>query len=107
MTTEENSDTRSTTSAPPKAVAAASGFVREHGGSARAVVENLGNPGARIVLIGQDGALGDVMVADTATAEAVVGAVDDLQASSWDTDTAAALTIGAEHRRRMAGSHAK
>lgn len=107
MTTEETKDAGATTPAPQKAVSVAAAFVRDHGGSARAVVENLGNPGARIVLIGQDGALGDVMVADTATAEAVVGAVEDLQACEWDTETAAALTIGAGHRRRMAGSHAK
>ncbi|MDR7303397.1 hypothetical protein [Haloactinomyces albus] len=108
MATNEGNDTQAAASAPPpKAVKSANGFVGEHGGSARAVVENLGHQaGGRIVLIGDDGALGDVMVADVATAESVVGAVDGLTLSDWDADTTAALQIGPGHRRRMARSHA-
>ncbi len=108
MTTDDKNDTGTAmTQAPPKAVATVERFVRDHGGSATAVAENLGNPGVRLVLVGQDGAMGDVMVPDSATAESVVGAVDGLESGEWDSETAAALTIGAEHRRRMAGSHAK
>ncbi|RCW40405.1 hypothetical protein DFQ14_11154 [Halopolyspora algeriensis] len=107
MATEEGNEPRSGEAVPQKAVKSAAGFVGEHGGSARAVVENVGHQaGARIVLIGADGALGDVMVADVATAESVVGAVEELELSDWDADTTAALKIGPEHRRRMARSHA-
>lgn len=92
--------------APPKAVATAKSFAQQHGGSARAVVENIGNAGARIVLIGEDGALGDVLVTDVATGDAVVAAAE-LTASEWDGETTAALQIGPEHRRKMAGPRAE
>lgn len=88
-------------------MASARSFVASHGESAKAVVENLGRAGARVVLIGQDGALGDVMVADVATGDSVVEAVDGLESAQWDSETAAALTIGPEHRKRMAGPRAK
>ncbi len=91
----------------PKAIATASAFVREHGGSARAVVENLGRAGARIVLIGEDGAFGDVLVPDVPTGTALVEAVEGLTAHEWDADTVAALKIGPAHRRRMAGPRAR
>lgn len=90
-----------------KAVTTARAFVSAHGGSARAVVENLGQPGARVVLVGEDGAFGDVMVDAVATGEALVDAVDGLTAHGWDTETAGALKIGAPHRRRMAGPRAR
>jgi hypothetical protein len=84
------------------AVKAARGFVRQHGPS-RAVVERLGRIGARIVLVGQDGALGDVLVADVDTAEALIGKVDGIEAAGWDAETVNAVKIGATHRNRMAG----
>ncbi|PRW65261.1 hypothetical protein [Actinopolyspora mortivallis] len=105
MTTQRNSETQQ--EPPRRSVEAARRFVSRHGGSARAVVENLGRGGARIVLIGEDGSLGDVMVADPATGEAVVEAVDGLESGEWDSETAAALTIGPDHRRRMAGPRAR
>ncbi|MCP2170253.1 hypothetical protein LX83_007144 [Goodfellowiella coeruleoviolacea] len=82
-------------------------FVAAHGAPARAVVERLGRAGARVVLVGADGALGDVVVPDVATGEAVCAAVPDLKLTEWDRDTTAAVTIGAEHRRRMAGPRAR
>lgn len=93
-------------SAPKKPVAAAAAFAEAHGGAARAVVENVGQAGARIVLVGEDGMLGDVMVADVKTGEAVIEAVEALTPAEWDADTTAALQIGPEHRRRMAGPRA-
>lgn len=86
-----------------KDVAAASEFVRAHGESARAVVENMGRAGARVVLIGEDGAFGDVVVADVATGRALVAAVDGLSEHEWDAETTGALRIGPEHRYRMGG----
>lgn len=96
-----------TPSAPKRAVSAATAFAKAHGGSARAVVENMGQAGTRIVLVGEDGMLGDVVVANVATAEAVVEAVETLTAAEWDAETTSALKIGAEHRRRMAGPRAR
>jgi hypothetical protein len=92
---------------PRKAVAAANSFVGKHGRNTRAVVENLGQAGARVVLVGEDGMLGDVMVSDVATGEALVDAVDGLTAGEWDAETTAALKIGPAHRRRMAGPRAR
>ncbi len=105
MTAAEND--ASTPAPPPKAVATATRFVNEHGESSRAVVENLGRAGARIVLVGEDGMLGDVMVADIQTGQAVVGAVEGLTAAEWDAETTGQLRIGQEYRRKMAGPRAR
>lgn len=93
--------------APRDAVAAAQAFVDAHGKPTRAVVEYLGRAGARIVLVGADGILGDIVVPDMASGEAVCASVADLVVSEWDRDTTAAARIGAAHRRRMAGPRAR
>jgi hypothetical protein len=77
-------------------------FIAQHGKPAKAVVENLGRAGARVVLIGADGALGDVVVEDLQLGEALVNAVADLDSAKWDPTTVNAVTIGPLHRRRMA-----
>lgn len=89
---------------PERALASARGFVSQHGKPSRAVVENVGRAGVRVVLVGADGAMGDVFVSDKDTADALVDAVDDLDAATWDAETTGAAKIGWEHRRRMAGS---
>ncbi|WP_019814792.1 phosphatase PAP2 family protein [Saccharomonospora saliphila] len=100
--------TEQSPSRPGKAqLAAARAFVAEHGDPARAVVERLGRAGARVVLVGQDGALGDVVVPSVETGEALIAAVEELTAAEWDADTVGATAIGAEHRRRMAGPRAR
>ena len=81
---------------------AVKGFVREHGPST-AVVEPIGQAGARVVLVGADGALGDVLVAATEVAQALIATVDGLQAGEWDAGTVNATRIGAAHRNKMAG----
>ncbi|MFB9909722.1 hypothetical protein [Allokutzneria oryzae] len=93
--------------APPKSVAVVTAFVAEHGDPTRAVIQYIGNAGVRLTLVGQDGALGDVVVADVATAEAICAAVEGVQVSEWDRETVAATVIGPEHRRRMAGPRAR
>jgi len=100
-------DQSSSVALPKRAVRAAREFVAAHGKPSRAVVEHLGRAGARVVLIGADGALGDVVVPDMATAEAAREAVADLEPADWDRETTDAVTIGAAHRRRMAGPRAK
>ncbi|APU14556.1 MULTISPECIES: hypothetical protein [Actinoalloteichus] len=91
---------------PPAAVSAARRFLADHGKTARAVVAHLGRTGARVTLVGEDGALGDVIVADVATGTALCEQVEGLTVSDWDRDTTAALTIGPAHRNRMAGRRA-
>ncbi|KAA9160389.1 hypothetical protein FPZ12_017615 [Amycolatopsis acidicola] len=90
---------------PPteKQLGAARRFVAEHGKPAKAVVENIGRKGARVVLVGADGALGDVIVPAPATGDALVEAVEDLEPAEWDAETVGATKIGAAHRHRMAG----
>ncbi|GAB3563050.1 hypothetical protein GCM10027445_04820 [Amycolatopsis endophytica] len=78
-------------------------FVAEHGKPSKAVVENIGRAGARVVLVGHDGAMGDIVVKTVATGEALVEAVEDLETAEWDAGTVNATQIGPGHRRRMAG----
>lgn len=97
-------ETEEKTPAPTgRQLAAARKFVKAHGKPSRAVVENIGRAGARVVLVGADGALGDVVVPVAATGEALVAAVDDLELSEWDSETVRAAKIGAAHRQKMAG----
>lgn len=80
-------------------------FVKVHGkpGTAvRAVVEPIGRAGARIVLVGADGAMGDVMAKDVEAATEAVEAVDNVEQAEWDRETTAATKIGYAHRRKMA-----
>lgn len=88
-----------------KAAGIARSFVSAHGGSARAVVENMGQT-ARIVLIGEDGAFGDLVVKDVTEGAALVEEVDGLEAHEWDTETTGKLQVSAAHRKRMAGPRA-
>jgi hypothetical protein len=87
-------------------LAAACDFVARHGKPARAVVENIGRVGARVVLVGADGALGDVLVAGPGAGAALVETVDDLEAAEWDSETVKLAKIGPAHRRKMAGPRA-
>ena len=80
-------------------------FVAAHGKPARAVVENIGSAGARLVLVGADGAMGDVIVGTAEAGEKLVGEVDGVELSTWDAQTTAAADIGAAHRRKMANRH--
>lgn len=89
-----------------KAIATTKQFVAQHGKPVRAVVENIGRIGARVVLVGADGAMGDVLVDSTAIGDALVETVPDVEAAKWDTETVAATKIGSAHRRKMAGPRA-
>ncbi|MFD8495346.1 hypothetical protein [Amycolatopsis sp. NPDC059657] len=100
-------ETEKTIAPTSRQLAAAREFVARHGKPSKAVVENIGNAGARVVLVGADGAMGDVIVPAVATGEALVEAVEDLEPAEWDTATINATRIGAAHRRKMAGPRAK
>lgn len=82
-------------------IAAAREFVAEHGSPARGIVQAIGRSGARVVLVGGDGAMGDVVVPSMAAGEALVEEVDDLTKATWDAETVNATQIGPEHRRKM------
>ncbi len=91
--------------APQKAVVAVNRFTATHEG-ARAVVQFVGEGATRITLVGTDGGvLGDVVVRDVETADAVVAA-SDAEAAEWDRELAGAVTLPAGLRKKMAG-HAR
>lgn len=76
-------------------------FVVKHGKPTKAVIEYLGRAGARVVLVGPDGHVGDVIVSSVAAGQALVAGNEDLQSANWDADTVNETRVGAEHRRRM------
>ncbi|WP_034276849.1 hypothetical protein [Haloechinothrix halophila] len=98
------SEEKTTPTATRRQVSSARAFADAHGTPVRAVVEPIGRSGARVVLVGKDGALGDVVVPSVETGTALIDAVDDLEKSDWDSDTVGAAAIGPGHRRRMGRS---
>lgn len=90
--------------APAETTAAVRKFVAEAGGSAKAVLQPIGMAGVRITLVsGSDGVMGDEVVQDLATAQAVVAAVDGLEESEWDRELVSAATVKPSHYTKMAG----
>ncbi|MDV6013222.1 hypothetical protein [Haloechinothrix sp. LS1_15] len=85
-------------------VAVARRFVAEHGSPARGVVQGIGRSGVRVVLVGADGAMGDVLVPSVRAGEALIDRVDGLERANWDAETVNATDIGPERRRRMGRS---
>lgn len=78
------------------------GFAQEHGG-ADAVVEHLGRRGARIVLVGQDGAWGDLVAPDNAVAEQAARSAEVTVHGEFGGELAARVRTGPYEWRRMAG----
>ncbi|MGW1740305.1 hypothetical protein ACWCPQ_16010 [Nocardia sp. NPDC001965] len=93
-----------TADAPKEIVESVRKFVAAHGGSAEAVLQPVGRRGVRVTLVGSDGVLGDRMVADEATARAVVDAVDGLTAAEgWERELVSRTTPRTGHWAKMAG----
>ncbi|MDL9935825.1 hypothetical protein QSJ18_03610 [Gordonia sp. ABSL1-1] len=91
-------------SAPADVVASVKKFVAREGGSATAVLQAVGAAGVRITLVGaQGGILGDRVVADVSTAEAVVAAVPGLEIGEWDRELTSSANVAPSHYRKMAG----
>ncbi|MBF6354307.1 hypothetical protein IU449_07090 [Nocardia higoensis] len=93
---------------PSSVVRSVKGFVAEHGGSATAVLQYIGQAGVRVTLVGADGVLGDRVVADEATAHKLVEIVDGLTlGEGWDRELTSVVTPRPGHWSRMAGWVAK
>ncbi|GAA4382723.1 hypothetical protein [Tsukamurella soli] len=92
--------------APAKVVGRVKAFAARHGG-ATAVLQDMGEEGVRITLVGtEDGIMGDQVVADRATAEAVASAAG-VETSDWDRKLISTATpVEPLHFRRMAGYRA-
>ncbi|MFC9788313.1 hypothetical protein [Rhodococcus sp. NPDC127528] len=105
--TQDSGAPAPTAALPSHIVASVRKFVAEHGGSATAVIQPIGYAGVRITLVGADGVLGDEVVDDLATANAVVAAVDNLAVSEWERSITSIVTPRVGHWRKMAGWVAK
>lgn len=105
-TDTEKSDATPSATAPelPKsAVKAITKFVAEHGGTASAVIQPVGVVGVRITLVGADGILGDQVVKDLATANAVVASFDNVTVAEWERELTSIVTPADGHFKKMAG----
>lgn len=102
---EKTEHTEETAPAPTRSqLKAARAFVAAHGKPSRAVVEPIGRIGSRVVLVGADGAMGDVIVSSVEAGKALIEAIEELESAEWDTETVGATVIGPRHRRRMGRS---
>ncbi|MFG3201641.1 hypothetical protein [Streptomyces sp. NPDC048192] len=79
-----------------------SAFARAHGG-AEGQVAYIGERGARIVLVGEDGGWGDLVAPSTEIAEKAVEKSGITVHESFDGEFAAKVTTGAYEWKRMAG----
>ncbi|GAA4012295.1 hypothetical protein OG252_37885 [Streptomyces sp. NBC_01352] len=79
-----------------------SSFSKEHGG-AEGQIAYLGDRGARIVLVGEDGAWGDLVAPSTALAEQAVAKAGITVHEDFDGEFAAKVKTGPYEWSRMAG----
>ncbi|UFS97562.1 hypothetical protein [Nocardia huaxiensis] len=88
----------------PSVVDSVKGFVADHGGSATAVLQQIGRIGVRVTLVGADGVLGDRVVDDMESAKALVETVNGLtEADEWDRELISKVTPAKGHWAKMAG----
>ncbi|MGP3950568.1 hypothetical protein [Streptomyces sp. 7N604] len=78
-------------------------FARSHGGSAEGQLAYLGQRGTRIVLVGEDGAWGDLVAPDHAIAQRAAEQAGITLHESFDGDLAAKVRTGPYEWSRMAG----
>ncbi|MFG2548971.1 hypothetical protein [Streptomyces sp. NPDC048581] len=77
-------------------------FAKSHGG-AEAQVAYIGERGARIVLVGEDGGWGDLVAPSYEIAEQAVEKAGVTRHESFDGEFAAKVTTGPYEWKRMAG----
>ncbi|MFE0250414.1 hypothetical protein [Streptomyces sp. NPDC059010] len=77
-------------------------FAKSHGG-AEAQVAYIGQRGARIVLVGEDGGWGDLVAPSYEIAEQAVEKAGVTRHESFDGEFAAKVTTGEYEWKRMAG----
>ena len=86
------------------AVARLREFLAGHAGSGTAVINYLGRPGARIVVVADDGAFGDAVVSGVIAAAEVCRQAGIPVADGWDRELSAKISPSPADRRRMAGT---
>ncbi|MBV2355175.1 hypothetical protein KUM39_12470 [Streptomyces sp. J2-1] len=77
-------------------------FAKEHGG-AEAQIAHIGERGARIVLVGEDGGWGDAVAPSTETAARAVERAGLTLRETFDGEMAAKVRTGPYEWTRMAG----
>ncbi|MFG2190987.1 hypothetical protein [Streptomyces sp. NPDC048639] len=78
-------------------------FSRSHGGRADGSLEYIGQAGTRIVLVGEDGAWGDLVATDHATAQRAAEKAGITLHDSFAGDPVAKVRTGPYEWSRMAG----
>lgn len=90
--------------APSNVVSRLKAFSGRHGG-AKAVLQNMGEEGVRITLVGEDGIMGDQIVANEAQAKDAAEKAG-IDTSEWDRELVSKATTKQGHHARMAGYRA-
>ncbi|MBS4103561.1 hypothetical protein [Tsukamurella paurometabola] len=93
-----------TDQAPGNVVSRLKRFAAQHDG-ATAVLQNMGEEGVRITLVGGDGIMGDQIVTNPAQAKDAAEKAG-LDTSEWDRDLVSKATTEPGHHERMAGYRA-
>ncbi len=79
-------------------------FVAAHGGAGQAVIEYLGRPGVRIVVVAVDGAFCDAIAPSVDAAAEICEQAGIAVADGWTRELTATVSPSAADRRRMAGT---
>lgn len=90
--------------APGAVVSRLKSFAAKHDGAA-AVLQNMGEEGVRITLVGGDGVMGDQIVANTEQAEDAAERAG-IDTSGWERELVAKANPEPGHHERMAGYRA-
>lgn len=77
--------------------------MKDHGGSATAVVNYLGRSGARIVVVAQDGLFADAVLPSVAVATEVCERAG-IPVGEWTRELTGKIDVSPADRRRMAGT---
>ncbi|MCX5370730.1 hypothetical protein OG613_12790 [Streptomyces sp. NBC_00015] len=102
---DETADAKQAAKADRKAARLAkqiSSFAKQHGG-AEGQIAYIGERGARIVLVGDDGGWGDLVAPSVAVAELAVGKAGITVHETFDGEFAAKVKTGPYEWTRMAG----
>jgi shikimate 5-dehydrogenase len=103
-TADDSTTPVASTLAHKPSVAVITKFLQGHGGSGKAVIAPVTDERVRIVVVADDGIIGDQIVSSLDIAEATVAAVDQLQrADGWERDIVAQADLEPGHAQKMAG----
>ncbi|MEP6562646.1 MAG: hypothetical protein ABJD68_16420 [Nakamurella sp.] len=79
-------------------------FLAGHPGRGTAVINYVGRPGARIVVVAEDGAFADAVATGVVAATEICRQAGLAVADGWDRELSAKIAPSTADRRRMAGT---